>query len=538
MYTLTVSGHKFAPRDIANKIIENLEPSDLIDHTEVAPAGFINIYLNKSFVQRSLHAVLNNGLKPPHVQKTRVLVDFSSPNVAKEMHVGHLRSTIIGESICRLLEYYGHDVIRINHIGDWGTQFGMLIANLQDKFPDYLVKSPAIGDLQALYKESKKRFDGDEEFKKRAYSCVVKLQNHEPDYYKAWELICAESRKEFQKIYDRLDVTIIERGESFYQSRMEAIVKELEEKGFLEEDEGRKIMWGDKEVTVPMTIVKSDGGFTYDTSDMAAIKNRLHEEKASWLIYVTDMGQAGHFDILFSCAKKAGIYDPKIHRIDHVGFGVVLGEDGKKFKTRSGDTVRLSDLLDEGLRRALDKLKEKERDKVLTAEELKQAQESVAYGCIKYADLSHNRIHEYVFSFDKMLEDKGNTAVYLLYAYTRIRSIARNANYSDEKIKEIAKTAQISIDHPKEWKLAKVLLRFPDVLNKITNDLCLHQLCEFCYEVATSFTEFYDSCYCVEKNSAGDIVKVNDGRILLAEATAMVMKKCFDILGVKPVSKM
>lgn len=284
--------------------------------------------------------------------------------------------------------------------------------------------------------------------------------------------------------------------------------------------------------------MKSDGGFTYDTSDMAAIKYRIDEEKADWIIYVTDLGQATHFQTIFACARKAGILNPKIHRVDHVGFGVVLGEDKKKFKTRSGDTVRLLDLLDEGLNRCLDKLKEKERDKVLSPEELKQAQESVAYGCIKYADLSHNRNHEYVFSFDKMLEDKGNTAVYLLYAFTRIKSIARNANFTPEKIRELAATNPISLDHEKEWKLGKVLVRFPDVLLKITDDLCMHHLCEYVYEIATTFTEFYDSCYCIERNSSGDVIKVNVGRILLAEAAALIMERCFNILGLKPVSRM
>ncbi|KAF2895360.1 hypothetical protein ILUMI_10814 [Ignelater luminosus] len=532
-------GTKIGPRDIANKIVPEVPSSQMIEKLEVAGAGFINIFLNKSYAIEALSTVLKNGVQPPYCQKQRVLVDFSSPNIAKEMHVGHLRSTIIGESVCRLLEYLGHDVIRINHVGDWGTQFGMLIAHLQDKFPDYLQKSPPIGDLQAFYKESKKRFDEDEEFKKRAYSCVVKLQAHEPTYIQAWQLICDVSRKEFQKIYDHLDIKLTERGESFYQSHMERIVKELDEKGFLEEDEGRKILWGEEKGTgIPMTIIKSDGGFTYDTSDIAAIKQRLEEENANWLVYVTDLGQATHFQTLFKCAERVGILDYKKHRVDHVGFGVVLGEDKKKFKTRSGDTVRLSDLLEEGLRRALDKLKEKERDKVLTLEELRQAQESVAYGCIKYADLSHNRNHEYVFSFDKMLEDKGNTAVYLLYAYTRIRSIARTANYTPEKVMELSKSVSISLEHEKEWKLGKVLLRFPDVLSKITKDLCLHHLCEYVYEIATTFTEFYDSCYCIEKDSSGDIVKVNDDRILLTEVTALIMSKCFDILGLKPVSKM
>lgn len=330
---------------------------------------------------------------------------FSVDILAKEMHVGHLRSTIIGESLCRLLEYLGHNVKRLNHVGDWGTQFGMLIAHLEDRFPNYAEVSPPISDLQGFYKESKARFDNDEQFKKRAYDRVVKLQSGHAATVKAWTLICDVSRKEFQKIYDQLDITLEERGESFYQSRMESIVKELTERNFLENDDGRKIMWGKVDHSdndIPLTVVKSDGGFTYDTSDMACIKQRLVEENAKWVIYITDAGQSTHFKTIFQCAERMGILDPRTHRVDHVVFGVVLGEDGKKFKTRSGDTVKLNDLLGEGLSRAMDKLKEKERDKVLTAAELKDAQESVAYGCIKYADLSHNRQNEYVFSFDRV----------------------------------------------------------------------------------------------------------------------------------------
>ncbi|KAF5269785.1 hypothetical protein FQA39_LY08566 [Lamprigera yunnana] len=532
------SGVKISPPEVARKIIAQVSNSELIEKLEVAGPGFINIFLKKQYVIEKLSTIFKNGLLPPTTTKKRVLVDFSSPNVAKEMHVGHLRSTVIGDSVCRLLEFLGHDVIRINHVGDWGTQFGMLIAHLQEKFPDYLQKAAPISDLQAFYKESKQRFDQDPEFKKRAYSCVVKLQAHEPEYLQAWELICDVSRKEFQKIYDRLDIRIMERGESFYQKQMENIVKELEEKGLLEEDDGRKIMWGPNRDGIPLTIIKSDGGFTYDTSDMAAIQHRLEIDKVDWIIYITDAGQWTHFETLWKCAETAGILNRKVHRVDHVGFGVVLGEDKKKFKTRSGDTIRLCDLLDEGLKRSLDKLQEKNRHEVLNPEELKKAQESIAYGCIKYADLSHNLNNEYVFSFDKMLEDKGNTAVYLLYAYTRICSIARNANYTAEKIKKISKSVTISLDHEKEWKLGKVLLRFPDIVVKITKDLFLHHLCEYVYEIATTFTEFYDSCYCIEKDSSGDIVKINDSRILLAEATAMIMAKCFNILGLKPVGKM
>nr|XP_061801768.1 arginine--tRNA ligase, cytoplasmic-like [Nerophis lumbriciformis] len=536
---LKAKGMKVNPRDIAEKIMQNIPGNELIQKTEIAGPGFINIHLKRSFVSKLLSNLLVNGVQPPPLaQRKRVVVDFSSPNIAKEMHVGHLRSTIIGESMCRLFEFLGYDVVRLNHVGDWGTQFGMLIAHLQDKFPNYLTVSPPIGDLQAFYKESKKRFDEDEDFKKRAYQCVVRLQSKEPDFIKAWTLICDVSRREFQKVYDCLDVKIIERGESFYQDLMMDVVKEFEEKGLTEMDEGRKIVFAPGQ-SIPLTIVKSDGGYTYDTSDLAALRQRLFDEKADIIIYVVDSGQGTHFQVVFAAARMIGWYDPQVTRVEHAGFGVVLGEDKKKFKTRSGDTVRLMDLLEEGLKRSMDKLKEKERDKVLTPEELTKAQRSVAFGCIKYADLSHNRINDYVFSFDKMLDDRGNTAAYLLYALTRIRSIARLANLDEASLKKAAETTEVLLDHEKEWKLGKCILRFPEILQKILDDLLLHTLCDYLYELATTFTEFYDSCYCVEKDrQTGEVVKVNMWRMLLCEATATVMAKGFDILGINPVHRM
>lgn len=356
-----------SPRDIALKILEHLPISPVIAKCDVAGPGYINVYLERSYAETALTAILLNGVQPPKFERKRVVVDFSSPNIgknliiskspfmyilqnwssfisntAKEMHVGHLRSTIIGESICRLLEFLQHDVLRINHVGDWGTQFGMLIAHLEDRFPNYAEVSPPISDLQTFYKESKGRFDTDEEFKARAYARVVKLQSGDPASTKAWNLICDVSRKDFQRIYNRLDISIIERGESFYQSRMEDIVKFLEAGGLLEEDNGRKIMWGTpvneegEHDGIPLTVVKSDGGYTYDTSDMATIKQRIDEEKADWIIYVTDAGQYTHFKTIWDCAERVGIMKKGVHRVDHVGFGVVLGEDGKKFKTRSG----------------------------------------------------------------------------------------------------------------------------------------------------------------------------------------------------------
>uniref|UniRef100_A0A8B9HAM1 Arginine--tRNA ligase, cytoplasmic n=1 Tax=Astyanax mexicanus TaxID=7994 RepID=A0A8B9HAM1_ASTMX len=498
-------GQKVNPREIAEKIVQNIPDNELIEKTDIAGPGFINVHLKKTFVSKLLTNMLMNGVQPPTLdKKKRVIVDFSSPNIAKEMHVGHLRSTIIGDSMCRLFEFLGHDVLRLNHVGDWGTQFGMLIAHLQDKFPDYLSISPPISDLQAFYKESKKRFDDDEEFKKRAYQCVVRLQSKEPDFIKAWNLICDVSRKEFQRVYDCLGIQIIERGESYYQDRMTAVVKEFEEKGLVELDEGRKIVFTPGQ-SIPLTVVKSDGGYTYDTSDLAALRQRLFEEKADIIIYVTDSGQAMHFHVVFAAAQHIGWYDPKVTRVEHAGFGVVLGEDKKKFKTRSGDTVRLMDLLEEGLKRSMDKLKEKERDKVSTP----PCRKGGGGECIKYRDISV------------------------------IWSIARLANIQEAALRKAAETCEIVLEHEKEWKLGKCILRFPEILQKILDDLLLHTLCDYLYELATTFTEFYDSCYCVEKDrQTGEVVKVNMWRMLLCEATAAVMAKGFDILGLKPVQRM
>ncbi|CAF0721751.1 unnamed protein product [Adineta steineri] len=545
------TGKKIAPTEVAKIIVENLPKHDMIEKIDYSGPGFINVTISPSFVSKQIRDILTKGVLPPNIltmvgklgsngenKRPKVVIDFSSPNIAKEMHVGHLRSTIIGDSIARLLEYTGFDVLRLNHLGDWGTQFGMLIAHLQDKFPEYKTVSPPIGDLLAFYKASKKRFDEDEEFKKRAYVCVVKLQAYDPDIIHAWKMICDVSRKDFEYIYKELDVKITDRGESFYQDRMVDLVKELDSKNLLKLEDGRKVMFL-PDIDVPMTIVKTDGGFTYDSSDMATIKQRLQEEKADWIVYVIDSGQALHMQSIFAGAKLAGWTDENSARIDHVGFGVVLGEDGKKLKTRSGEAVRLRDLLDEGIDRSLAKLKEKNRDTVLTPEELQKAQKSVAYGCIKYSDLSRNRNFDYIFSFDRMLDDRGNTAVYLLYAYTRIQSIARKAGIAPETLK--AKMQDVELDfanEEQELKLAKCIIRYPDVLTRALDELLMNGLCEFMYQLATAFTEFYDRCYCVEVDKVTGESRINYRRILLCEATATVLKQCFEILGIQPLERM
>lgn len=533
-------GGKKSPQEVAKAIIENVPKNQIIQKMDVAGPGFINIHLERKNICKILDKILKDKVNPPGVgHKKRVVIDFSSPNIAKQMHVGHLRSTIIGESLSRLMEFVGHDVVRLNHVGDWGTQFGMLIAHLEDEFPNYKQVVPPIADLQTFYKASKKRFDDDADFKKRAYERVVQLQGGNKDVRKAWQLICAASRKEFQTIYDQLDVTLVERGESFYNELMPKVVADMKATGVCEKsDDGRWIAFTEG-MPVPLILLKSDGGYTYDTSDMAALQQRLFDEKGDWLIYVVDAGQGDHFKTIFGVGRKLGWYNPAVTRVDHVAFGVVLGEDKKKFKTRSGDTVRLSELIDEGLKRSMDKLLEKGRDKELTKEEMAAAQSSVAYGCIKYADLCHNRVMDYVFSFDKMLDDKGNTAVYLLYAYTRVRSIQRTAKVDAAKLSSYIENNGIRLDHEKEWKLGKMLCRFPEILVKCMDDLYLHPLCEYLYELAGTLTEFYEVCYCIDKNKeTGEIVNVDMNRIALLETVARIFGAGFHILGIKPVPRM
>lgn len=540
-----------SPRDVALKIVSCAEPSDVIEKLEVAGAGFINIHVHPLFMAAQITKIMRLGVLPPKVAPLKVVVDYSSPNIAKEMHVGHLRSTIIGDCLAHVMRFVGHDVLALNHVGDWGTQFGMLIAHLKDQFPNFSTESPPIEDLQSFYKASKVRFDEDKEFNKRAHDEVVKLQSGDPLVTQAWRLICDVSRKEFSKIYERLDIVgLQERGESYYHTRMQAVIKQITAQSLLEDDQdpagaGRKIMWTESH-TIPLILVKSDGGFTYDTSDMAALKCRIEEDRAQWLVYVVDAGQSQHFTLVFEGSRRCGFYDPAVHRVDHVAFGVVLGADGKKFKTRSGDTVRLKDLLDEGVLRAKETLAKKAEERQvrgqeaieMTEEEQQKVNEAVAYGCIKYADLSHSRTNDYIFSFDKMLDEKGNTAVYLLYAFTRICSIVRQPAVRHIDLTAAAATTTIVLEHPKELQIAKLLIRFPEVISKILKDLLPHSLCDYLFELSTAFHELYDNCYVIEKDLAGEVKSVNTSRLLLYDATARVMERCFALLGIRTVEKM
>eukprot|EP00742_Colponemidia_sp_Colp-10_P001631 GILJ01001750.1.p1 GENE.GILJ01001750.1~~GILJ01001750.1.p1 ORF type:complete len:600 (+),score=136.22 GILJ01001750.1:55-1800(+) len=521
------------PRAAAEAIRQNLPVNDLVGKVDIAGPGFLNVFLNPNFIKTKLVDMLQNGIRLPVGEKKRVIVDFSSPNIAKEMHVGHLRSTIIGDAICRILEFCGHDVDRVNHVGDWGTQFGMLIAHLQDQFPDFLTNPPDLKDLCTFYKESKKRFDSEPEFKSKAHQNVVKLQGGDEVCRTAWKLMCEISRSEFQKIYDRLQVVLEEKGESFYNPLIPRLVKELEERELIRLDGGAKCFFIPDQ-KIPLIAVKSDGGFSYDSTDLAGIYYRLMDQRADWVIYITDAGQWPHFELVFEAAKLAGWHRPPQTRVDHVGFGVVTGEDRKKLKTRSGDAVRLVDLLDEAKDRSLKEMKDRiasgEEKSELTEEQLSMAAEKVGYGAVKYYDLKQNRTTSYAFSFDRMLDVRGNSAVYMMYAYARIASIGRKANVEIGGL--IQDAAQlVNLDDPAERALAATLLRFPDIIFAILGDLMLNRLCDFLYELAGKYNQFHHNCMVIghEKQSS---------RLLLCEATRMVMLQGLQLLGITPLERL
>mmetsp|Transcript_26592 Transcript_26592/g.60652 ORF Transcript_26592/g.60652 Transcript_26592/m.60652 type:complete len:622 (-) Transcript_26592:78-1943(-) len=517
-----------APRDVSSRIVACLPKNKVLLKTEIAGPGFINIFLDPAYIAESFAKILKNGPQPPSCQPQEVVVDFSSPNIAKEMHVGHLRSTIIGESICRVLEFCGHKVHRINHVGDWGTQFGMLINHLRTAYPNFHEQPPNISDLTTFYKEAKKRFDEEPEFKEASRQSVVTLQAGDPYSLQCWKTLCEVSRIQFQMVYDRLECAgLIEQGESFYNSRIPDVVKELTEKGMVEDSDGAKIIQCGKQF--PLMAVKSDGGYGYDSTDLTAVKYRLQEMKAGRVIYVTDAGQSEHFEMIFHAAKRAGWCDAGA-RLDHVPFGLVLGDDKKKFKTRSGEVTKLVDLLDEAVTRSLAHLRERMNTEGSTTQmaegDLEEASRRIGYGCVKYADLRQHRISDYQFSYDKMLDLKGNTAVYLMYSYARIISIKARAGV---KLQDLANVLP-SVQHPKEYQLVLHILKFPEVVERVADTLLPHLICEFLYDTAEKFNDFYRDCHVI-----GD--PLQSQRLVICEVVATVMRKGMSLLGITPLEK-
>ncbi|RCJ40153.1 arginine--tRNA ligase [Nostoc minutum NIES-26] len=531
------------PRAIASTIVEKLDVSEICEPPEIAGPGFINLKLKTAYLEAQLNAIQADPRLGIPTAKTpqREIVDFSSPNIAKEMHVGHLRSTIIGDSIARVLEFQGHDVLRLNHVGDWGTQFGMLIAYLREVYPEALTTANAldIGDLVTFYRKAKLRFDADEAFQETARQEVVKLQAGAEDTLHAWKLLCEQSRREFQVIYDLLNVSVIERGESFYNPLLAGVVEDLEKSGLLVENQGAKCVFVEgftnrEGEPLPLIVQKSDGGYNYATTDLAALRYRIQQDEAKRIIYVTDAGQANHFAQFIKVARKAG-WVPDDVELVHVPFGLVLGEDGKKFKTRSGDTVRLRDLLDEAIVRFHELLETKIQEEGRNeTEEFKAHVARVAgISAVKYADLSQNRTSNYIFSFDKMLSDKGNTAPYMLYVYARIQGISRKGGINFE---ELGDNAKVVLQHETELALAKYLLQLDEVINTVEQDLLPHRLCEYLYELSKKFNQFYDRDRGVQVLSAEEPLRTS--RLVLCDLTAKTLKLGLSLLGIQVLERM
>ena len=510
------------------------EPKKKKKEKQIPKNIYIDIFISSTWAESEAEKILKNGitLDTQYTNKT-VAVDFSSPNIAKEMHVGHLRSTILGESLCRILEFLGNKVERINHVGDWGTQFGMLIAYLESINPNYANEPEKCGnirDLEEFYKSAKKKFDEDPEFKKTSQLKTVDLQKGDPEARKAWQFICQISRDNFEIIYKKLGVHLKECGESFYDDKCRKLVAELEEKGIIVEDKGAKILRveGFKN---PMIIVKSDGGIGYDSTDLAALHYRVNTLKVDWIIYVVATEQSEHFKILFKAGELAGFYKKGEVRLDHMGFGLVQGADGKKISTRKGGSFKLIDLLEEGQENAakeMEKRNEKNKDDAkMSPEYIKEASEKLGTSAIKYFDLKQFRTTGYKFDFKKMLDDKGNTAVYLFYSYVRICSIYRKINIDEKRIEEMIKNGKIEVKEKAERKLLAHLLLFNDVIDDVLKDLSLNLLCDYVYGIATKFSEFYENCK----------IQGNDSRILITELCKRFMKLSFDLLSLTPIEK-
>lgn len=526
---------KMAPRAVAQKIIDNFDDQSMCSKIEIAGPGFINFTLSPQYLSDQLQHQMTDpllGAQRP-AKRQKVVVEFSSPNVAKELHVGHIRSTIIGDCIARLFEFLGQDVLRLNHIGDWGTQFGMLITYMKESAPEVLkgTENTDLASLMTWYRAAKKRFDEDADFKKRSQLEVVKLQSGDKDALHAWKIICDISRKGFQEIYDLMDVRLVERGESFYNPFLKDIVKELEDKGLVKISDGAKCIFLDEFKNregepLPMIIQKSDGGYNYDTTDLAALRHRIFVEKANRIICVVDAGQSLHFQMVFAVAEKAGWLDRSKTQVDHVAFGLVLGPDGKKFKTRSGETEKLIDLLTEAVDRARDIL----RERLPTAEktEIEHLARVLGIGAVKYADLSCLRTKDYTFSYDKMLRFEGNTAVFLLYAYVRINGIKRKTHADME---QVLAQHKIDLKHPTEISLGVHLRRFGEVLELMARDLLPNRLTDYLYELAEKFNAFFRDCR-VEGSPE------EKSRLVLCELTARTLKQGLEILGLETVERM
>ena len=523
------------PREFAQSVLDKAELQDIAEKTEIAGPGFINIFLKDSWLADNIsRAVQDPKLGVHNPEKQTVVVDYSSPNVAKEMHVGHLRSTIIGDAVVRTLEFLGNHVIRANHVGDWGTQFGMLIAYLEKKENEH-ASEMELSDLEAFYRAAKKHYDEDPVFAEKARNYVVKLQSGDEYCRTMWQKLVKITMQQNQHNYDRLNVTLTDKdvmGESLYNPMLPGIVEDLKKQGLAVEDDGALVVYLDEFKNKdgdPMGVIvqKKDGGFLYTTTDIAAAKYRYETLKANRALVFSDTRQSQHMQQAWLITRKAG-YVPDSFQLEHKNFGMMLGKDGKPFKTRSGDTVKLADLLDEAIERAGVLISQKST--ALSDQEKTDVIEAVGIGSVKYADLSKNRTTDYVFDWDNMLSFEGNTAPYMQYAYTRIRSIFNRSQIALSEVEQ----ATLSIADEKERALAIKLLQFEEAIQIVAKDGTPHVLCAYLYELAGVFSSFYEHCPIL--NNEDQQVKLS--RLKLALLTERTLKQGLDLLGIKTVEKM
>lgn len=525
----------YNPREFAEKVIQQLDLNGIAEKIELAGPGFINIFLDKHWLAENVQNALNDEkLGITVTEKQTVVADYSSPNVAKEMHVGHLRSTIIGDAVVRTLEFLGNKVIRANHVGDWGTQFGMLIAYLE-KMENENASEMELSDLEAFYRAAKEHYDSDPEFAEKARNYVVKLQGGDEYCRTMWKKLVDITMQQNQQNYNRLNVTLTEKdvmGESLYNPMLPSIVEDLKKRHLAVEDEGALVVYLDEfknkdGEAMGVIVQKKDGGFLYTTTDIAAAKYRYETLNADRALVFSDTRQSQHMQQAWLITRKAG-YVPDNFQLEHKNFGMMLGKDGKPFKTRTGGTVKLADLLDEAVERATQLINEKST--ALSEQEKAAVIEAVAIGSVKYADLSKNRTTDYVFDWDNMLSFEGNTAPYMQYAYTRIRSIFNRSDISESQLQQ----ATLKFTDEKERVLAVKLLQFEEAVQVVAKEGSPHILCTYLYELAGVFSSFYEHCPIL--NNEDENVKMS--RLKLALLTEKTLKQGLTLLGIKTVEKM
>ncbi|OSN03499.1 arginine--tRNA ligase [Lonsdalea britannica] len=522
------------PRQLAEKVVQLLQLEGIAAKTEIAGPGFINIFLDPQWLAAQLEQVLTSpklGVSP--VEPQTIVIDYSAPNVAKEMHVGHLRSTIIGDAAVRTLEFLGHNVIRANHVGDWGTQFGMLIAFLE-KVQNENAGELELSDLEAFYREAKQHYDADAEFAERARGYVVKLQGGDEYCRTMWRKLVDITMSQNQRNYDRLNVTLTKddvMGESLYNDMLPGIVADLKAKGLAVESEGATVVFLDEfknKEGDPMGVIvqKKDGGYLYTTTDIACAKYRYETLGADRVLYYIDSRQHQHLTQAWTIVRKAG-YIPESVSLEHHMFGMMLGKDGKPFKTRSGGTIKLADLLDEAYERAVKLIADKNPE--MPQDEVAELANVVSIGAVKYADLSKSRTTDYVFDWDNMLAFEGNTAPYMQYAYTRVASIFKRAG-----VDEASLTQPIVLTNEREQSLATRLLQFEEVITTVARDGTPHVMCAYLYDLAGQFSGFYEHCPILNAENEAE----RQSRLKLAMLTSKTLKQGLDTLGIQTVEKM